>query len=82
MGSISRVTSDYSEYRTQLNSHFPCISGFAAAILDFLVVVELPNVGHFIAPIYLGKVTEGFPLTPSGLKMAFKRVVWRVHSLI
>jgi hypothetical protein len=76
LGSISRVTCDYSDYRTKLNSHFPCISGLAAAILDFLVVVELPNVGHFIAPIYLRKVTEEFPLTPSGLKMAFKRVVW------
>jgi len=40
------------------------------------VVVELPNIGHFVALSYLGKVTEVFPLTPSGLEMAFKRLVW------
>jgi len=40
-------------------------------------VVELPNIDHFVATTYLGKVTEVFPVTPSGLEMTFKRSVWR-----
>jgi len=39
---------------------------------------DLPNIGHFVAPTYLGKVTQVFPFTPSGLEMAFKRSVWGV----
>jgi len=45
---------------------------------DFPVVVELPQIGHFVASTYLGKVTEGLTLTPSGFEMAFKRLVWGV----
>jgi len=50
-----------------------------AAMLTFQhfgSLVELPNIGHVVAPTYLGKVTEVFPLTPSGLEMVFKRSVW------
>jgi len=43
---------------------------------DFPVVVELPQIGHFVASTYLGKVTGVFPITQSGLEMAFKRSVW------
>ena len=41
-------------------------------------MVELPNIGPFVATLYLGKVTEVFPLTSCGLEMAFKRSVWGV----
>jgi len=44
-----------------------------AAILIFQVVVELPNIGNFVATTYLGKVMEVFPITLRGLETAFKR---------
>jgi len=36
-------------------------SWIAAAILIFQVVVELPNIGRFVATTYLGEVTEVYP---------------------
>jgi len=43
---------------------------------DFPVGGRVVKYRHFVAPTYLGKVTEVFPLTPSALEMAFKRSVW------
>ena len=43
------------------------ITGLAAAILVFLVGVELRKVRRFVAPSYLGKVTKAFLLSLSGL---------------
>ena len=54
------------------------ISGFAAAILEFRVGMDLPGLNHLIAQTYLGKVTEGFQSTPCGSEMAAKRSVWGV----
>ena len=52
------------------------ITGFAAAILDCRVGMELRKMCHFVAASYLGKVTKAFLLTPNGLEMAVKRSVW------
>ena len=52
------------------------IIGFAAAILDGLVGMEFRKVCHFVAPLYSGKVTKAFLLTPSGSVMAAKISVW------
>jgi hypothetical protein len=52
------------------------ITGLAAAILDFRVVMEWQRLRHFVAPSYLGKVTKAQLLTPSGLEMATKRSAW------
>ena len=51
------------------------ITGFAAAILDGRVGMELQKMCHFVAPSYSVKVTKTFPLTPSGSEMATKRSV-------
>jgi len=37
----------------------------------FQVVVELPNIGYFVAATYVGNVADVFPLAPNGLEMAF-----------
>jgi len=42
------------------------VTGFAAAILDFRVGLELRKMYHSVVQSYLGKVTKAFPLTPSG----------------
>jgi len=55
---------------------FFAISGFAAAILEFWMVMDIPGLCHLIAQTYLAKVTEGFQSTPSGSKTAAKRSVW------
>ena len=52
------------------------ITGLAAAILVFLVEVELQKMRHFVAPSSSGKVTKAFLLTPSGSEMAAKRSAW------
>ena len=52
------------------------ITGFAAAIMDCQVGMELRKMCHFVAPSYLGKVTKAFLLSPNGLEMAVKRSVW------
>ena len=54
------------------------ISGFAAAILEFRMVIDIPGLCHLIAQTYLGKATEGFQSTPCGSEMAAKRSVWEV----
>ena len=54
------------------------ISGFAAAILEFRMVMDMPGLCHLIAQTYLGKVTKGFQSTQCGSEMAAKRSVWEV----
>ena len=54
------------------------ISGFAAAILEFRMVMDMPGLCHLIAQTYLGKVSKGFQSTLRGSEMAAKRSVWRV----
>jgi len=41
---------------------------------DFQVVVELPNIGHFVAPLYLGKVMEVFPLTIQAVRNGVQEI--------
>jgi len=47
----------YATYQLSIykNKQYPWI---AAVILIFQLVVELPNVGYFVAPAYLGNVTK------------------------
>jgi len=49
------------------------ISGFSAAILESLVVMDMPGLCNLIAQTYLGKATKEFQSTRSGSKMAAKR---------
>jgi hypothetical protein len=60
-------------------SHFQCISGFEAAILDFWKVIGQFWRRHFVPWTYLGKVTKFRPSIPNGLEMAIKKVVWGVN---
>ena len=49
---------------------------FAAAILEFWMVMDRPGWCHAIAQIYIGKLTEGFLSTPCGSEMAVKISAW------
>ena len=51
------------------------ISGFAAAILEFRMVMDMPGLCHLLAQTYLGKVTKAFQSIPCGSEMAAKRSV-------
>ena len=52
------------------------ISGLAAAILEFWMMMDMPGLCHFIAQTYLGKVTKGYLSTTYGSEMAVKRSAW------
>ena len=54
------------------------ISGFAAAVLEFWMMMERPGLCHLIAQTYLGKVTKGYLSTTCGSEMAAKRSAWGV----
>ena len=53
-------------------------SGFAAAILEFWMMMKRPGLFHLIAQTYLGKVTKGYLSTTCGSEMAAKRSAWGV----
>ena len=52
------------------------ISGFAAAILEFWMMMERPELCHLIAQTYLGKVIKGYLSTTCGSEFAAKRSAW------
>ena len=60
-----------SKYEAIVNSF--TISGFAAAILDSSMALDLIGLHHFVALPYLGKVTEAFHSTPSGLEFNYSQ---------
>ena len=52
------------------------ISGFAAAILDSWMALDLIVLHDFVAQPYLGKVTKAFHSTPRGLETTAKKPAW------
>ena len=52
------------------------ISGFAAAILDSWMALEMIGLHDFVAQPYSGKVTKAFHSTPSGSETTAKKPAW------
>ena len=50
----------------------------AAAILELLMMMDMPGLCHLIAQTYLGNVIEGYLSTTCGSEMAAKRSAWGV----
>ena len=57
------------------------VSGFAAAILDSWMALDLTGLHDFVAQPYLRKVTEAFHSTPSGSETTAKKPAWGVKLL-
>ena len=52
------------------------MSGFAAAILDFWMTLEMIGLHDFVVQPSLRKVTKAFRSTPSGSETTAKKPAW------
>ena len=66
----------YNTFYLDFFENFTTISGFAAAILEFGMLMQRPRLCHLIAQTYLWKVTKGYLSTTCGSEMAAKRSDW------
>ena len=63
----------YNGFHLDFREHLT-ISGFTAAILEFRMVLDMPELCHLIALTYIGKVTKGFMSIPRCSERATKRL--------